>query len=103
MLPCARHSGLQVRDEGDVVVVYDVDRAMTHRLTKATAAVWRRCDGRTPIPVIARTLAGALRVPSDELLVWLALERLAEAELLEDRSTKRRPVRPSPLRLVGRA
>ena len=84
MWPHARRSGLRVRDDGDVVVVYDVERSVTHRLSRATAAVWSRCDGRTSVTSIARTLANVLHVPSDELLVWLALQRLAEAGLLDD-------------------
>ena len=92
MLPRARDYGLRVRDEGDVVVVHDLSRTATHRLARATAAVWRLCNGRRTVPEIARAAARVLTTPSDELLVWLAIQRLEEANLLDEGEVRREPI-----------
>lgn len=77
MKPLARRDGLLVRTLTEEVVVYDVERHEAHCLNPTAALVFKHCDGRTSVGAIA----SRLRV--DEQLVWLALERLDEARLLE--------------------
>jgi hypothetical protein len=44
---------------------------------------WRRCDGRATVPEIAAALRDELGLPADERAVWLALDHLSKAHLLE--------------------
>ena len=85
MKPEKRRDGLVVTELQDEVLVYDLDRHRAHCLNPAAAAVFRRCDGRTSVREIARGLRadGRGSASASEAAVWLALERLAEAHLLE--------------------
>ena len=83
MRPRARRDGLLSRGRQGEVVVYDLERHEAHCLNPAAALVFRHSDGRTSIAEIAGRLHAELGVPVDERLVWLALEQLDEARLLE--------------------
>jgi hypothetical protein len=72
-----------VQEAGSELVIYDQDRARAHRLNPSAALVWRRCDGQTTVAEMAEALAEELGVPNDETVVWLALDRLEQARLLD--------------------
>ena len=81
MKPEKRRDGLVVTELQDEVLVYDLDRHRAHCLNPSAAAVFRCCDGRTSVRAIARRLhkGGS----ASEAAVWLALDRLEDAHLLE--------------------
>jgi hypothetical protein len=83
--PQARVERLVVQELPDEVLVYDLDRHRAHSLNRAAALVWRQCDGRTSVTEMATTLQRELGVPLGEEAVWLALERLGKAHLLQER------------------
>lgn len=83
MEPIARHDDVIVEELLDEVMVYDRKRAKAHCLNRTAAFVWRQCDGQTSAADLARRLHQELGVPPDEELVWLALDRLEKAHLLE--------------------
>jgi hypothetical protein len=83
--PLARREGLVIRELADEVLVYDLDRDRAHCLNQTAASVWQCCDGRTSTAEIARALGKRVGAPVDEKLVWLALDQLAENDLLEIR------------------
>ncbi len=83
MRPTARRDGLLSRELQGEVVVYDLERHEAHCLNPAAAIVFRHSDGQTSVADIAGRLHTELELPPDERLVWLALERLDEAGLLE--------------------
>lgn len=91
MHPDARHDDVLVYEVGDELIVYDPARHRAHRLNRAAALVWRHADGRTGVAALAALLARELGVPANEDVVWLALDRLADARLLH-----RRPRPPHP-------
>ena len=82
MKPRARSQGLLIRELGGELLVYDLERHRAHCLNPTAALVFRGCDGRTPVPALARRLRGE-GLPADERWVWLALDRLSKANLLE--------------------
>jgi hypothetical protein len=84
-VPQARQDGLVVRELPGEVLVYDLERRRSHCLNRAAALVWQHCDGRTPIAGLAALLQRELNVPVDEDAVWLALDRLGRARLLQQR------------------
>jgi hypothetical protein len=83
MKPVARRSRLVVRELPDEVVVYDRDRHQAHCLNRTAAIVFRNADGRHTISDLAALLGGEDPRGVRETLVGLALERLAEAHLIE--------------------
>ena len=87
LMPAARIEGLVVEPFADEILVYDLRRHKAHCLNSTAALVWRRCDGRTTVAEVAGTLEKELRLPAGEAVVWMALDRLARAQLLMARVT----------------
>jgi len=85
MKPRVRKDGLVVTELPDELLVYDLERHKAHCLNPTAALVFKRCDGRSSVKQIARALGQELDVAADERLVWLSLERLEKAHLLEAR------------------
>lgn len=85
MKPRARKDGLVVTELPDELLVYDLERHKAHCLNPTAALVFKRCDGRSSVRQITRALGRELDAAPDERLVWLALERLEKAHLLEAR------------------
>ena len=83
MTPTARTGDLLVRLIGDEALVYDLVRYKAHCLNEPALKVWRHCDGRQTPRQIARVFAEELGEDASENLVWLALDRLDRAHLLE--------------------
>jgi hypothetical protein len=83
-VPRARKERLVTRELPGELLVYDLERHKASCLNRMAMATWRRCDGRASVPELAAELSGELGVPVDERAVWLALERLSQAHLLEE-------------------
>ncbi len=77
MTPKTRDDNLLVHRIEDEVVVYDRTQKKAHRLNEAVAKVWNRLDGKRSVGEIA----GGLDL--DESVVALAIDDLANAQLLE--------------------
>src|SRR5262245_23841975 len=88
MFPESRKDQLLVEEVGGELVVYDQRRHQAHRLNRAAALVWRHCDGRTGAAEMAALLRRELGRPADEEVVWLALDRLDKAHLLQGGLTR---------------
>jgi hypothetical protein len=85
MKPRARRDGLVVTELPDELLVYDLERHKAHCLNPTAALVFKHCDGGTSVKQIAGALSRELDAAADERLVWLSLERLEKARLLEAR------------------
>jgi hypothetical protein len=81
-LPAARKSKLVVRELAEEVLVYDEEGHRAHCLNHTAALVWKSCDGKTTISGIAERVGGQLSTPVSDEVVWLALDQLAEFDLL---------------------
>jgi len=84
MFPQARQDKLLVREMGDEVVVYDLERHRAHCLTRTTALIWRLCDGQTTVAELTGRVEQELKSKVDEEVVWLVLNRLEQAHLLRE-------------------
>ena len=93
-LPAARTAKLVVRELADEVLVYDTEAHRAHCLNRTAALVWKSCDGETPVSRIAERVGLQLSSPVAEEVVWLALGRLAELDLLSP-SASPRPAPPN--------
>jgi hypothetical protein len=77
MKPQTRRSGLLIRELPDELLVYELEQHRAHCLNRTAAAVFRLADG-------TRTLSElAAAADADVEVVRVALERLADASLLE--------------------
>lgn len=83
-MPRARTEELVIEELPDETLVYDLKRHKAHCLNHTAAAVWRHCDGSTPISQLALILEEESDLPRDQGIVHLALDRLQKAKLLED-------------------
>ncbi|MFL5800735.1 MAG: PqqD family protein [Roseiflexaceae bacterium] len=73
---------------GDELCIYDWQRKQVHALNPTAARVWQQCDGQTSPAQIAAALQAELSTPHAEELVWLTLDRLAKAHLLQGNLAK---------------
>ncbi|HUQ31304.1 MAG TPA: PqqD family protein [Pyrinomonadaceae bacterium] len=86
VLPLARTEQLIVQELPGEALVYDLDRHKAHCLNRASAFVWKHCDGRMTIAEVRRLLEKELATPVDDDVVWLALSQLRRFHLLEEES-----------------
>lgn len=86
-LPQARTMDLVTRDMPDELLVYDLKRHKAHCLNQTAATAWKHCDGNKSVAEIASAMESDLNVGVDESTVWLAVDQLGKANLLEARVT----------------
>ncbi len=84
LMPRARQDELVVEELPGETLVYDLKRHKARCLNRTAALVWRRCDGQTTVPELAALLGEQLATPTDEAVVWMALDRLGRAHLLSE-------------------
>ena len=84
LMPRARQDELVVEELQDETLVYDLKRHKACCLNRTAALVWRHCDGRTSVAEVATLLEEQLAIPTDEAVVWMALDRLSRAHLLTE-------------------
>ncbi len=84
MRPRQRKDGLLVQKVDDELVVYDQERDHAHSLNRTCALVWGHCNGQKTAADITSLLQKELNHPMDEDVVWLALDRLEKAHLLNE-------------------
>lgn len=82
-LPRALQAGVLTTDLGDEIVVYDAKQHTGHCLNRSASVVWRNLDGTITMSEMVTRLRRELDAPADEDMVWLALEQLDKAHLLE--------------------
>ena len=88
--PKARRNDLLVEQVRDETVVYDGQRQEAHSLNRAASIVWQNSDGTRTIPELAQVLGSELGFEPNESIVEYALDKLADAHLLEESSVSRR-------------
>ena len=84
LMPRARQDELVVEELPDETLVYDLKRHKARCLNRTAALVWQRCDGKTSVADVAVLLEEQLTTPTDEAVVWMALDRLGRAHLLSE-------------------
>jgi hypothetical protein len=83
VFPRARTDDLTVCELSAEVLIYDRRRHRAHCLNATAAAVWRRCDGRTPVAELTRLVAAEAGLDAPAA-VALALEQLGRRHLLDE-------------------
>lgn len=110
MRPKAKTESLLIEEFAGEAVVYDLDSDLVHRLDRRAYQVWRSCDGRRSIEMIASAMKEEQQSEhpaSDHLaVVQAAVHQLQEAGLLlsageKETSAKRMPTRRDLLAKAG--
>ena len=82
--PIARTEGVVARELGTGLVVLSAGHVV-HRLDVVTAWIWRHADGSRDIDALLAGLRAEANGEADRELVYEALDRLADASLLQER------------------
>jgi hypothetical protein len=83
-LPRARAEKLISKKVQDELIIYDLARDVASCLNSFAADVWDRCDGHSSPAAIAQALSQNGWGPVDERAVWLAIDKLSRAKLLDE-------------------
>lgn len=82
--PKARTKKLLTQTVGDELVIYDQETQRAHRLNPTAALIWQHCNGHRTVTDLAEQARQGLNAPAlTEDVVWLALDRLKSANLLQ--------------------
>lgn len=81
--PLARQEGLVIEELGDELLIYDTANDRAHTLNRTAALVWKLCDGNRTVSEIALAAGRQLKQPFSEQMVWFALAKLDEYQLLD--------------------
>ena len=84
LMPRARQNELVVEELQDETLVNDLKSHKARCLNRTAALVWRHCDGQTSVAEVAALLDEQAATPTDEAVVWMALDRLDRAHLLSE-------------------
>lgn len=93
--PRARSEKLLIQELPDETLVFDLERDRAHCLNRSAALIWKRCDGKTSVRDISRSVSKELAEKVDERAVWFAMAQFNKDHLLEE------PLRFPPSMLAG--
>ena len=104
--PKARNHELLIREVDDETLVYDLKTDKASCLNDLTTSVWNACDGKTSIESILDKLRRADYRHSNINLIWVAIDQLEQAGLLEEPISpewnKNRTSRREMFRMLGK-
>ena len=83
--PRSRTEGLVVREVGEELLVYDLERHRAHCLNRAAAIVWGECNGVRTIEEIAERVGIDTNKNVNAEWVTFSLKQLEESDLLAAR------------------
>ncbi len=82
--PQACRAGFNVRATASELLISDRNRKQVHRLSAVAAWVWSRCDGRTPVALLAERMRWMFNLADPLPVLQATLDRLVRCRLLED-------------------
>ena len=82
--PQACRAGMSVRETASELLISDRRRNRVHRLSAVAAWVWSRCDGRTPVTLLAQRMRWMFNLADPLPVLQATLDRLVQCRLLED-------------------
>lgn len=82
--PISRKDNLVVQEVNGEVLIYDLAKNKAFCLNESSAMIWALCDGTKSAKEISQELSLNFKVPINEELVWLALERFKKENLFEN-------------------
>ena len=85
--PKCHKENIVIQELENELLIYDLNINKVYCLNHTSAMVWQLSDGENSIPEISLLMSKKLQTEISEDFVWLALDRLKQADLL-DKSTK---------------
>lgn len=86
--PKAKNIEIVVQELESEMLVYDLGNDKAHHLNETVSLVWKNCDGKTTPKEVAKRLEKQFNTKIEEDFVWLALDELEKANLLEAKLPK---------------
>lgn len=83
-LPKSRQSDIVVQKINEEILIYDLKINKAFCLNETSALIYQLCDGNRAAAEIGQRLSEKFNTKVSEDLVWLALEGLKKADLLEN-------------------
>jgi hypothetical protein len=83
--PRSRRDNIVVQEVDGETLIYDLESNKALCLNHTSAIVWQACDGKRTIAEINDLLGKQLKVQTNEDIVWLALDQLSKAKLVDPR------------------
>lgn len=90
--PKARRNDLLIEKVGDETIIYDGESQLAHSLNRPASIVWQNSDGEHSVPQLAELVGTELGIEPDDSMVEYALDKLADAKLLDATHVSRRDV-----------
>jgi len=90
MRPKAREHALVIQELPTEVLVYDLENNKAHCLNQTAGTIWHYCDGNRTAAAIADEYSRSVGTVITTEFVWLALDQLAEHNLLQNRMSETR-------------
>ncbi len=88
VLPKAKCKDIVVQELDNETLVYDLENDKAHHLNETITIVWNNCDGETTAKEIVKRLEKRFNTKVEEDFVWLALDELKRANLLDSEISK---------------
>lgn len=82
-LPVCRRENIVVQEIDSELMIYDLDKNKAFCLNETSAIVWQLCDGKKSFLQISEELSKRLNSPTNEELVWLAIDQLQKEGLVK--------------------
>lgn len=83
-VPKTRNENIVVQEMEDEVLIYDLMTNKAFCLNETSAMIFQLCDGKNSVAEIADLMSIKLKTLVSEDLVWLALDKLKQDDLLEN-------------------
>jgi hypothetical protein len=90
-IPKARKSELVIQELDNEILIYDLQTDKVFSLNETSALVWELATGDRNVTEIAQIVSQKLNFPTNEDLIWLALEQLKKENLIEENSVESSP------------
>jgi hypothetical protein len=85
--PQSKIKNIVVQEINDDLLIYDLDTNKAVCLNQTAGLVWKACDGKNEIPMIAKYVGRQLGKPVTDELIWLAIDQLKNENLLLNSAT----------------
>lgn len=80
--PLSRKEDIVIQEADGEVLIYDMSKNKAFCLNETSALVWQMCDGNKSVSEISKGISKKLGAPSNEDLVWLAIDQLKKENLI---------------------
>lgn len=83
-IPVMRQNDLVIQELDNEILIYDLQNNKVFALNETSALVWQFSNGEKTMSEIAEMTSKKLNAPITEEFVWIALEQLKKANLIEN-------------------